>query len=340
MSNILNRPGWTNKSLSGPILEMARKQGMPIVELMQQLIHDFLMRKEIVMLRGTPRETVFCMIRKEGFSWLTDPPFPNRHCRVNVYMALPPKIKAKADRDLLKLAEDIKDDSTMLRKLVALDLTKPHDEAASKRKELAIAELTRQQKISEARVNKLDADVKKIVDSIDQTEVPEDLLHYILPVMFARLSYNLQGEDIEMSTLQQVMDQLESSIVRGEEAFAETILDIVDSDNEEESRIAVFVYKAYKNAIKEVTTSAKLGPSFRKGLRASENTPDSKPDFNIDPRPENSEHSSMPYPSEYGEYNYKEEVKISQTKQNQLLAENYRQRRQHQYRINEKYNKQ
>ena len=228
-----------------------------------------------------------------------------------------------------------------------LNLNKPDEdtpgERPSKRKELAKLELKRQERISIARENKLDSDVKQIMSSIDEADIPEDLLHYIIPVMFARLSSTLDSEDIEISKIEEVLNRLQDSIVKGEEAFAEAILDMVDSDDGEESRIAVFIYKAYKNAIKEVTTSAKLGPSFRKGLRASENIPVDEPNFDIEPRPENSEHlyTTTSGNSEDNEMcNYKENTKISQTKQNQLLSENYRKRRQHQYRINEKYNKQ
>jgi len=338
MSNIMNRPGWANKPLSGLILEMARETSFPWVSEVQVLLDKL----EEFKFRGSTRETVFSLINKSGFKWLQEPPFKKGVFRIGQFEMLSPEIRAKAQRDLDKLKDKIKDAKQLKDLLIIKNLNKPEYEEPSVRKDLK-----KKEAVAAAKVAKMHSDAEIIANGITNSpddSIPEDILHYILPVMFARLSYTLEGEDVEISKVQQVLNRLEKYIIRGEEAFAEAILDIVDSDDEEESTIAVFIYKAYKNAIKEVTTSAKLGPSFRKGLRASEDTPesepDSKPDFNIDPRPENAEHSSMPYPSEYGECNYKEEVKISQTKQNQLLAENYRQRRQHQYRINEKYNKQ
>ena len=352
MSNILNRPGWTNKPVNNLILEMARETSMPIIAVMLKSLKEFLLRKEAIKLRGTPRETVFELIRKKGFDWLQNPPFSKGNLRINLYKKLPPNIKKKADRDLLKFSDYIsEDDRNMIIALVGEEgagLTKPDvgtpGERPSKRKELAMLELKRQEKISRARENKLDSDVNQIMSSIGKAKIPEDLLHYVIPVMFARLSQTLDSEDIEISKIEDVINQLQDSLVKGEEAFSEAVLGIFDSNDEEESRIAVFIYKAYKNAVKEVTEGAKLGPSFRKGLRASEVPPDREPNFDIPPRPpENSEHlyTTTSGNSEDNEMcDYTEAVKISQTKQNQLLTENYRKRRQHQYRINEKYNKQ
>ena len=345
MSNILNRPGWTNKPLTKLILEMARETSLPIIAVMVKSVNDFLMRREAVKLRGTPRETVFELIKREGFDWLQHPPFSKGNLRINLYQQLPPNIKKKADRDLLKFSDHISaDDQNMIIALIKMGagLTKPDEdtpgERPTKRKELMELELKRQEKISQARENKLDSDVKQIMSSIDDADIPEDLLHYIIPVMFARLSSTLDNEDIEISKIEEIFNKLQASLVKGEEAFAEAILDMVDSEDGEESRIAVFIYKAYKNAIKEVTTSAKLGPSFRKGLRASEKKSDEEPNFDIVPGSKNSENNEMGEYNEMGKYN--ESIKISQTKQNQLLIENYRKRKQHQYRINEKYNKQ
>ena len=345
MSNILNRPGWTNKPVNNLILEMARKTSMPIIEVIKKSIEEFLLRKETRKLRGTPRETVFELIRREGFDWLQNPPFTDGILRINLYKNLPPNIKKKADRDLLKFSDHLReDDQNMIIALVkkGAGLMKPDEdtpgERPSKRKELAELELKRQEKISRARENKLDSDVNQIMSSIDEANIPEDLLHYVIPVMFARLSRTLDSEDIEISKIEDVLNQLQDSLVKGEEAFAETVLGIVDSDDEEESRIAVFIYKAYKNAIKEVKES----PKYKKYFNDEPNI--NKPNFDIPPRPpENSEHpytttSGNPENAERCDYN--EAVKISQTKQNQLLTENYRKRRQHQYRINEKYNKQ
>ena len=54
MSNILNRPGWTNKPVNNLILEMARETSMPIIEVMKKSLEEFLLRKEAIKLRGTP----------------------------------------------------------------------------------------------------------------------------------------------------------------------------------------------------------------------------------------------------------------------------------------------
>ena len=338
MSNILNRPGWTNKPVNNLILEMARETSMPIIAVIKKTIEEFLLKKEAIKLRGAPRETVFELIRKQGFDWLQNPPFSDGILRINLYKNLPPNIKKKADRDLLKFSDHLReDDQNMINALVRFNLNKPDEdtpgERPSKRKELAKLELERQEKIQRARDNKLDSDVNQIMSSIGEANIPEDLLHYVIPVMFARLSQTLDSEDIEISKIEDVLNQIQDSLVKGEEAFAEAVLGIFDSNDEEESRIAVFIYKAYKNAIKEV----KNNPKYKKYF-------EDKPDFDIPPKPpENSEHpytttSGNPENAERCDYN--EAVKISQTKQNQLLTENYRKRRQHQYRINEKYNKQ
>lgn len=342
MSNILNRPGWTNKPVNNLILEMARETSMPIIAVIKKSIQEFLLRKEAIKLRGAPRETVFELIRKQGFDWLQNPPFSDGILRINLYKNLPPNIKKKADRDLLKFSDHLReDDQNMVNALVRFNLNKPDEdtpgERPSKRKELAKLELERQEKIQRARDNKLNSDVNQIMSSIGEANIPEDLLHYVIPVMFARLSQTLDSEDIEISKIEDVLNQIQDSLVKGEEAFAEAVLGIFDSNDEEESRIAVFIYKAYKNAIKEV----KNNPKYKKYF-------EDKPNFDIPPElPENSEH---PYTTTSGNYSdnsednemckYNEAVKISQTKQNQLLTENYRKRRQHQYRINEKYNKQ
>ena len=338
MSNILNRPGWTNKPVNNLILEMARETSMPIIAVIKKTIEEFLLRKEMSKLRGTPRETVFRLIEKQGFDWLQKPPFSDGIFRINLYKNLPPNIKKKADRDLLKFSDHLREDEkNLINALVRFNLNKPDEdtpgERPSKRKELAKLELERQEKIQRARDNKLNSDVNQIMSSIGEANIPEDLLHYVIPVMFARLSQTLDNEDIEISKIEDVLNQIQDSLVKGEEAFAEAVLGIFDSDDEEESRIAVFIYKAYKNAIKEVTNSAKYKKYFK-----------DKPNFDIPPKPpENSErlYTTTSGNSENAEMcNYKEAVKISQTKQNQLLTENYRKRRQHQYRINEKYNKQ
>lgn len=350
MSNILNQPGWANKPLNSLILEMARETSFPWVSEVQALLDQL----EEFKFRGSTRETVFSLINKAGFKWLQEPPFKKGIFRIGQFESLPPETRAKAQRDLDKLKDKIKDAKQLKDLLIIKNLNKPEYEEPSLRKDLK-----KKEEAAAAKISKINSDANIIARGLEgspEASVPEDILHYILPVMFARLSYTLEGEDVEISKIQQILNRLERYIIMGEEAFAEAILDIVDSNDEEESKIAVFIYKAYKNAIKEVTTSAKLGPSFRKGLRASEDTPDGEPNFDIEPKPENSEHSSVPYTttnsSNSGPYTtttsedsemsagYRENVKISQTKQNQLLAENYRQRRQHQYRINEKYNRQ
>lgn len=338
MSNILNRPGWTNKPVNNLILEMARETSMPWVSEVQSLLDKL----EEFKFRGSTRETVFSLINKSGFKWLQESPFKKGIFRIGQFETLSPEIRARAQRDLDKLKDKIKDAKQLKDLLIIKNLNKPEYEDPSNRKDLK-----KKEDIAAAKVNKINSDAAKVAGDMRGTSedsIPEDILHYIVPVMFARLSYTLEGEDIDIPKIQQVLDSLERYIIQGEEAFAEAILDMIDSDDAEESRIAVFIYKAYKNAIKEVTTSAKLGPSFRKGLRASEDTPGEEPNFDIEPRPpENSEHlyTATSGNSEDNEMcNYKESVKISQTKQNQLLTENYRKRRQHQYRINEKYNKQ
>ena len=155
MSNILNRPGWTNKPVNNLILEMARKTSMPIIEVIKKSIEEFLLRKETRKLRGTPRETVFELIRREGFDWLQNPPFTDGILRINLYKNLPPNIKKKADRDLLKFSDHLREDDQNM--IIALGkkgagLMKPDEdtpgERPSKRKELAELELKRQEKIS------------------------------------------------------------------------------------------------------------------------------------------------------------------------------------------------
>ena len=338
MSNILNRPGWTNKPVNNLILEMARETSFPWVAEVQSLLDKL----EEFKFRGSTRETVFSLINKSGFKWLQEPPFKKGIFRIGQFETLSPEIRARALRDLDKLKDKIKDAKQLKDLLIIKNLNKPEYEEPSNRKDLK-----KKEDIAAAKVNKINSDAAKVAGEMggaSEDSIPEDILHYIVPVMFARLSYTLEGEDIDIPKIQQVLDSLERYIIQGEEAFAEAILDMIDSDDAEESRIAVFIYKAYKHAIKEVTTSAKLGPSFRKGLRASEDTPDEGPNFDIEPRPpENSEHlyTTTSGNSEDNEMcDYNEAVKISQTKQNQLLSENYRKRRQHQYRINEKYNKQ
>lgn len=338
MSNIINKPGWANKPLNNLILEMARETSFPWVAEVQALLDKL----EEFKFRGSTRETVFSLINKAGFKWLQEPPFKKGIFRIGQFETLSPEIRAKAQRDLDKLKDKIKDAKQLKDLLIIKNLNKPEYEDPSIRKDLK-----KKEAVAAAKISRINSDAAKVAGEMEGTSelsIPEDILHYIVPVMFARLSYTLESEDIEISKIQHILNRLERYIIQGEEAFAEAILDIVDSDDAEESKIAVFIYKAYKNAIKEVTTSAKLGPSFRKGQRASEYTPDKEPNFDIEPRPENSE---QPYTASYSSNsedtemcNYKEAVKISQTKQNQLLSENYRKRRQHQYRINEKYNKQ
>tara|TARA_R110000868_G_scaffold54509_10_gene170343 strand:+ start:10747 stop:11766 length:1020 start_codon:yes stop_codon:yes gene_type:complete len=339
MSNILNRPGWTNKPVNNLILEMARETSFPWVAEVQSLLDKL----EEFKFRGSTRETVFSLINKSGFKWLQEPPFKKGIFRIGQFETLSPEIRAKALRDLDKLKDRIKDAKQLKDLLIIKNLNKPEYEEPSNRKDLK-----KKEDIAAAKVNKINSDAAKVAGEMggaSKDSIPEDILHYIVPVMFARLSYTLEGEDIDIPKIQQVLDSLERYIIQGEEAFAEAVLDIiVNSDDAEESRIAVFIYKAYKNAIKEVTNSAKLGPSFRKGQRASEDTPDKEPNFDIEPKPpENSERlytTTLGNPENAEMCDYNEAVKISQTKQNQLLTENYRKRRQHQYRINEKYNKQ